>query len=341
MPVLASARPLLSVGSCSPGSVHCTSTRIARQGLSSVYRRVGIACWERWHHCSRASFCTCQAMLRLQRFLAVFGLVALLRTAVGEEDETEEVPDEHDIEEEAMTKEQLRALHAKFDQNGDGKVSLSEVLEFAKHMSKAIAGKDVSAILDEIDTDKDGKLSLQEHLNDLHSQADGGDEEELKELERRKAIETEKFLAADEDKDQALNAKEVASLFYPETNPAVLDVVVRDTMKMKDADGDGVLTPKEFWEFGEEDLEDQLSEEEVSDFKKLDKDGNGVLNLEELKAWESGVFHTEAAMVRLLQIADKDGDMMATADELENAREELASSDAQYHLIEWAEHHEL
>ncbi|CAE7632717.1 RCN3 [Symbiodinium sp. KB8] len=261
-------------------------------------------------------------MLRLQRFVAVFGLVALLRTAAGQEDETEEVPDEHDIEEEAMTKEQLRALHAKFDQNGDGKVSLSEVLEFAKHMSKAIAGKDVSAILDEIDTDKDGKLSLQEHLNDLHSQADGGDEEELKELERRKAIETEKFLAADEDKDQALNAKEVASLFYPETNPAVLDVVVRDTMKMKDADGDGVLTPKEFWEFGEEDLEDQLSEEEVSDFKKLDKDGNGVLNLEELKAWESGVFHTEAAMVRLLQIADKDGDMMATADELENARED-------------------
>ena len=69
---------------------------------------------------------------------------------------------------------QLRALHSKFDQNHDGKVSLSEVLpshlraaramtscgtaaqvlEFAKHMSKAIAGKDVNAILEEIDSDK-------------------------------------------------------------------------------------------------------------------------------------------------------------------------------------------
>ena len=31
-----------------------------------------------------------------------------------------------------------------------------------------------------------GKLSLQEHLNDLHQQADGGDEAEMKELESRK-----------------------------------------------------------------------------------------------------------------------------------------------------------
>jgi len=44
--------------------------------------------------------------------------------------------------------------------------------------------------------------------------------------------------------------------------------------------------------------------------------------MEELRAWESGLFHTEAAMIKLIQIADKDGDMQATAEELENAREE-------------------
>lgn len=253
----------------------------------------------------------------------------------------EDFPDDQDIAEEAMSAEQLRALHKKFDQNGDGKVSLTEVLEFARHMSKAIAGKDVASILEEIDTNKDGKLSLQEHLNDLHQQADGGDEEELKELENRKEVETAKFKAADADKDNVLSPKEVASLFYPETNPAVLDVVVRDTMKLKDKDGDGLLSPKEFWEFGEEDGEEQLSEEEMQDFQKLDKDKNGMLSLEELRAWESGLFHTEAAMIRLIQIADKDGDMQATAQELEDAREELANSDAQYHLVEWAEHNEL
>lgn len=45
--------------------------------------------------------------------------------------------------------------------------------------------------------------------------------------------------------------------------------------------------------------------------------------MDELRAWESGLFHTEAAMIKLIQIADKDGDMQATAEELENAREEL------------------
>eukprot|EP00438_Fugacium_kawagutii_P007897 Skav203679 [mRNA] locus=scaffold259:79647:87827:+ [translate_table: standard] len=217
---------------------------------------------------------------------------------VANAQDEDEMPDDQDIAEEAMSPEQLRALHAKFDQNGDGKVSLSEVLEFAHHMSKAIAGKDVSAILEEIDTDKDGNSP----------------------------VETAKFKAADVDKDQFLSVHEVASLFYPETwpgdaletNPAVLDVVVEDTMKLKDKDGDGVLTAKEFWEFGEE----ELSEEEVQDFQKLDKDGDGVLNMDELRAWESGLFHTEAAMIKLIQIADKDGDMQATAEELENAREE-------------------
>jgi len=279
-------------------------------------------------------------MLGWQWCLFAAWLVAL-SPASGQESLDDEMPDDQDIAEEAMSPEQLRALHAKFDQNGDGKVSLSEVLDFARHMSKAIAGKDVTAILAEIDTDKDGKLSLQEHLNDLHQQADGGDDAEMKELDNRKSVETAKFKAADLDGDSVLSAHEVASLFYPETNPAVLEVVVKDTMQMKDKDGDGVLTAKEFWEFGEEDGEEQLSEEEMKDFEKLDKDGNGVLNMEELRAWESGLFHTEAAMIKLIQIADKDGDMQATAEELENAREELANSDAQYHLIEWAEHNEL
>lgn len=97
-------------------------------------------------------------MLGWQRCLFAAWLVALSPYASGQESLDDEMPDDQDIAEEAMSPEQLRALHAKFDQNGDGKVSLSEVLDFARHMSKAIAGKDVTAILAEIDTDKDGNL---------------------------------------------------------------------------------------------------------------------------------------------------------------------------------------
>merc|ERR1712039_670170 len=104
----------------------------------------------------------------------------------------------------------------------------------------------------------------------------------------------------------------------------------------------GLLTPKEFWEGDAVDDEDlSISEEEQADFKKLDVDGNGQLDLTEFKAWESGRFHTEEAMKKLFDIADRDSDMHVTADELSDAREQIAGSDAQYHLMEWAEHHEL
>jgi len=266
----------------------------------------------------------------------IFMLIAF--SASGQED----VPDDQDIEEEAMTKEQLRKLHAKFDGDSNGKVSLQEVMGFAQQMSKAIAGKDVVAILEEIDTDKDGKLSLQEHLNDIVNQAEGGDEAEQKELEHKKLVETNKYKAADTNGDGMLGAEEIPAIFYPETHAAVLDVTVQETMRLKDQDGDGMLSAKEFWEFRPEDSDqDQVSEEEMKDFNTLDKDKSGTLSQDELKAWESGIFHTESAMIRLLEHCDKDGDMQCTAEELENAREQVASSDAQYHLIEWAEHHEL
>merc|ERR1712113_1268810 len=121
---------------------------------------------------------------------------------------------------------------------------------------------------------------------------------------------------------------------------AVLSVTVAETMRQKDLNKDGKLTPREFWEANEADGDEgELSEEENADFAKLDSDGDGMLNIDELALWESGRFHTAEAMKKLIEITDRDNDMHITADELSNAREQIAVSDAQYHLIEWAEHH--
>jgi len=279
-------------------------------------------------------------MAAVIRVLLIFGLLALpahCQDEGGEDDYADE-----DIEEDALSADQLRRMHTKFDLNGDGKVSLSEVMSFSESVGKAIAGKDIGAILEEIDTSKDGRLSLEEHLNDIHNQADGGDEEEMKELANRKQVETAKFHAADSNGDNVLDHGEVASLFYPEIHEGVLSVTVQETMRQKDLNKDGKLTPREFWETDEADGDVMdLSEEEKADFAKLDTNGDGTLDVNELKGWESGRFHTEDAMKKLFELADKDSDMHLTADELASAREQIAASDAQYHLIEWAEHHEL
>merc|ERR1719487_1298314 len=175
----------------------------------------------------------------------------------------------------------------------------------------------------------------------MDMQADG-DEEEMKEIANRKELEKEKFKAADKDQSGLLSLQELPALFYPETHDGVLELTAAATLKAKDTDGNGELTPKEFWEGDAVDGEDlAISEEEQADFTKLDTDNSGTLNLQELKAWESGGFHTEEAMKKLFELADQDSDMMVTADELDSARELIAGSDAQYHLMEWVEHAEL
>jgi len=279
-------------------------------------------------------------MGRSFRALFLLGVLGSRASVAALEDDDADF-DDYDIEE-SLTATQLRAMHSKFDKDGDGKVSLSEVMAHAQEMGSAMAAKDMSVILEEVDTNKDGVLSLDEHMSDIRNQVDGGDAEELKELEQRKQLEASKFRAADGDGNGALNLKELPGLFYPETHDGVLSITVADTMRTKDLDKDGRLSPKEFWEADDFDGDDlDLSEEERADFAKLDADRDGHLSLDELRVWESGRFHTEEAMKTLFEIADKDSDMHVTADELAEARELVASSDAQYHLIEWAEHHEL
>jgi len=262
--------------------------------------------------------------------------------SIAKSQEDEEPVDDESLQEDELNAEQLNRLHELMDLNGDGKLSLEETLEYAKRVGKDIARKDIGTILEEMDTSKDGKLSLEEHEADIKQQAQDGDEEEMKELQKRLEVERSKFQAADSSGDGMLDSEELTGLFYPETHDEVLSVTIEETMRQKDRNGDGRLTPHEFWEADPQDGDDgQLTHEENEDFAKLDTNGDGGLDVMELRHWESGRFHTEDAMKKLFEHADKDSDMHVTGEELAAARAEIAMSDAQYHFIEWAEHHEL
>jgi len=208
----------------------------------------------------------------------------------------------------------------------------------------SIAKKDVATIVDEMDADSDGKLNLQELLKDIETWADDGEQgsEMSAEASARKELETQKFKAADRNGDGLLDLDELPAVFYPETSDDVLILAATHTHKKKDLDGNGQLSPNEFWEGDAVEGQDRaISKDEDLDFKKLDKDSSGGLSVEELKLWEAGTFHTEDAMRNMFELADGDKDLHVTADELDKARERIAGSDAQYHLMEWAEHHEL
>eukprot|EP00421_Protoceratium_reticulatum_P008281 CAMPEP_0168371800 /NCGR_PEP_ID=MMETSP0228-20121227/7956_1 /TAXON_ID=133427 /ORGANISM="Protoceratium reticulatum, Strain CCCM 535 (=CCMP 1889)" /LENGTH=280 /DNA_ID=CAMNT_0008384695 /DNA_START=53 /DNA_END=895 /DNA_ORIENTATION=+ len=236
-----------------------------------------------------------------------------------------------------LSPEKMKGMHEKIDVDNNGKVSMSEVMKFSEGMRWFVASRDAQAIMEDMDGDKDGKLSVPELLKDMDLWGDGS-EAAKSEAAARREHELAKFEAADEDKDGLLDEQELPALFYPEIHSGILEVTTKDTLRQKDADGDGRLTAQEFWEVpGTEGEDHSISEGE--EFKGLDKDGNGFLDLEELKSWESGSFHTEEAMKKLFEVADKDGDLHVTAEELSEASEEIANSDAHFHLMQWAEEH--
>merc|ERR1712146_103051 len=103
------------------------------------------------------------------------------------------------------------------------------------------------------------------------------------EAEARKALEIQKFQVADRNGDGQLDAKEVPAVFYPEIDDELLNVAAAFTHKQKDTDGSGLLTPKEFWEGDGIDGQDiAITQEEEASFRKLDKDGDGLLSVAEI-----------------------------------------------------------
>lgn len=243
------------------------------------------------------------------------------------------------IDADSLTEEQLRALHLKMDLDGSGGISVDEALQYSDMMRKEVASKDVANVLQELDGNKDGGVSLEELLKDVEHW-DQGEEGDKKQLDARRSLEEQKFAVADADKNGLLDKEELPGLYYPEIHAGVLDLTTKDAMDHRDIDRDGFLTAHEFWE-GQNGGELGISPEEQADFKKLDKDGSGTLDLAELRAWESGHYHAREAFEKLMQIADKDHDGHTTAAELLAARIALAGTDAHYHLLEWSEHHEL
>mmetsp|Transcript_9457 Transcript_9457/g.21753 ORF Transcript_9457/g.21753 Transcript_9457/m.21753 type:complete len:333 (+) Transcript_9457:106-1104(+) len=249
-------------------------------------------------------------------------------------------------EHQSLSAEQMLGLHKKMDANGDGKVSMAELLAFSDSTRRQILEREVQAVLAEMDLDGDGKLSVQELVKDLDSWGGEDVREDEHEAAAMKELEIAKFGAADTSKDGLLDIHELPAMFYPEINEGVLDLTAKQTLRQKDGDGDGLLSLQEFWRDGAP-SDDALSEEgqeplimdgEQEEFRKMDADHSGKLDLQELKAFESGRLHTEEAMKSLFELADKDKDMHVTAEELGAAREQIAGSEAHYPFAEWADH---
>jgi len=144
---------------------------------------------------------------------------------------------------------------------------------------------------------------------------------------------------------------------YPEHHDEVLHVQTHHELKDRDKDGDGMLTYDEFWETDSEDSkmleqdgripvdadgpETDLIKQQKEEFKMLDVDGSGKIDIEEYKKWQSGDFQITDAMKHLMVLADEDNDGYVTAAELDDARPSIANTMATGEFMQYLEHYEL
>lgn len=106
--------------------------------------------------------------------------------------------------------------------------------------------------------------------------------------ESNELIEDDKllFLASDSDKDGKLNRDEFVHFISPEEHPDMLPIILNQTLRDKDTDKDGFISFQEF--VGDKALDHDkewlLVEKERFD-SEYDKDGDGILNGNEILSW--------------------------------------------------------
>lgn len=267
----------------------------------------------------------------MKRLWALFFLsAAFALVARCQEEQTRQEDDESEVDESHhLTVEKMKILHAQIDADNDGKMSLPEIIAFSHEMRQGMIKKDLPSILEELDSDRNGKVSLEELSKDM-PQTDAD-------------LERQKFKVADADEDGELDSDEVLSIFYSGAQDAVLELSTAHTMKTKDTNGDNELSPQEFYDGydhgqGHNMEMGDFSEEEKKTFLRLDVDKSASISLSELKPWEDGVFHVESAMKDLFEIADKDKDSSITFDEFDSAYDRIAGTDIKHYFAEWADH---
>jgi len=200
-------------------------------------------------------------------------------------------------EERLLTPEQLLKFHAKMDADADGKLSLDEVLQFAHDNRKSAAAIDGKALMKTMDTDKDGQINL--------------DELELG----------------------------LAAYFYPKLHEDILQIVTQRTLENKDLDKDGLITIDEFWngvEVPGMNPSGSHSVDELHLFNKLDTDGSGSINMNELRVWESWHIDFAGAIENFMQLADTNKDQHVTIEELQAA---IEKEETKYKTLDMAQRH--
>ncbi|XP_019871324.2 reticulocalbin-2 isoform X2 [Aethina tumida] len=184
-------------------------------------------------------------------------------------------------------KKRLKILLGKMDLSNDQIIDRKELKAWILRSFKLLSEEEANDRLEDADENDDGIITWQEYLSDAY----GIDKsEETLDLghDNENLIKDDKALwkAADTNGDGNLDSNEWLAFSHPEEHPAMLPVILQQTLNDKDTDKDQYISFEEY--IGdravEHDKEWLLIEKDKFD-KELDKDGDGRLGGNEILSW--------------------------------------------------------
>ncbi|KAL3526969.1 hypothetical protein ACH5RR_011625 [Cinchona calisaya] len=135
--------------------------------------------------------------------------------------------------------EQVKQMFNKFDANGDGKISLSDLGNILNALGWKTSPEEVEQLMKEIDTDGDGFIDLNEFeaffFSGANQAGDGSNNKELREA----------FNLYDKDKNGKISANELHSVLKSLGDKCSLSDC-RKMIRSVDVDGDGHVNFEEF-----------------------------------------------------------------------------------------------
>lgn len=244
------------------------------------------------------------------------------------------------------TDDHLEAMHHKLDINGDGQLSVEELMQFAFQGHLTSSKSKALGILKQMDQNGDSELTFAELMQELQVHKDGGhtrtagDDAEFQQV---RAYQERRFKAADKNQNGVLDLNELPAFFFPETDPDALDKKTKEMLVNSDRDGDGKVDIKEFQaEFATMDssfITEYSTEGSNATFASLDYDHDGELDLGELKSLTSGNFSMVRTLKEFISKADADHDGTVSVEEMTNARDDIMWTPTYFQLSQYAEPH--
>ncbi|XP_020571276.1 probable calcium-binding protein CML10 [Phalaenopsis equestris] len=136
----------------------------------------------------------------------------------------------------ATTREELERVFRKFDSNGDGKISSSELGAIFESLGHPASDEELAGMMNEVDADGDGFISLEEFV-DLNTS----------EIDSTAALEDLRhaFSVFDLDRNGSISAEELARVMRG-LGEGVSVAQCRKMIDGVDQDGDGLISFEEF-----------------------------------------------------------------------------------------------